>query len=44
MVIKTNQLTLYKDTAAVCPQMHTKHVNALFGEKVERLYVQPGGI
>jgi hypothetical protein len=34
---------LYKAIVAAFPQIHTKHINALYGQKVERLNVKPGG-
>jgi hypothetical protein len=34
---------LYREIIAVCSQIHTKHINALCGQKVEFLYVKAGG-
>jgi len=34
---------LYREIIAVCSQIHTKHVNTLFGQKVELLVVKVGG-
>jgi hypothetical protein len=34
---------LYRDIIAVCCEIHTKHINALFGQNVELLNVKPGG-
>jgi hypothetical protein len=34
---------LYSEIIAVCSQIHTKHINALCGQNVEFLYVEPGG-
>jgi len=39
-VIKCSQLMLCGEIIAVCSQMHTKHVNALCGQKVELLNVK----
>jgi len=30
---------LYREIIAVCPQIHTKHINTLFGQNVE-LYIK----
>ena len=38
-VIKTSQLTLYREIIAVCSQIHTKHKNTLCGQNVE-LYIK----
>jgi len=35
MVIKTNQLIMYKAKAAVCSELHTKHINTLCGQNTE---------
>ena len=32
LVIKTSQLKLYREIIAVCSQIHTKHINALWTE------------
>ena len=42
MVIKTNQLMLYKAKAAVCSDIHTKH-STQSERHVEFLNVKPGG-
>ena len=34
---------LYRETIAVCSQIHTKHINTLCGQNVELLNVKPGG-
>ena len=34
---------LYREIIAVCSQTHTKHINALCGQKLEFLNVKPGG-
>jgi hypothetical protein len=34
---------LYGEVIAVCPEIHTKHVNALCEQNVELLNVKPGG-
>ena len=31
--IKTNQLMLYREIIAVCSQINTKHINALWAER-----------
>jgi hypothetical protein len=33
---KSNQLMLYSEIIAVCSQIHTKHINTLCGQNVER--------
>jgi hypothetical protein len=38
-----DQLVLYREIIAVCSEIHTKHINALFGQNVEFLNVKPGG-
>ena len=40
LVIKTSQLMLYREIIAVCPQIHTKHINTLCGQNVELLNVK----
>jgi len=35
---------LYREIIAVCPQIHTKHINTLYGENVEFFNVRPGGV
>jgi hypothetical protein len=42
LVIKTDQLMLYKEIIAVCSQIHTKHTNAFWAES-RLLIVIPGG-
>ena len=39
-VIKTSQLTLYREIIAVCSEIHTKHINTLCGQNVELLNVK----
>jgi len=34
---------LYREIIAVCPRIHTKHINTLCGQNVEMLDVKPGG-
>ena len=34
---------LYREIIAVCSQIHTKHINILCGQNVDRLNVTPGG-
>jgi len=34
---------LYREIIAVCSQIQTKHTNALWGQNVEFLNVQPAG-
>jgi len=34
---------LYREIIVVCSQIHTKHINRLYGQKVEYLNVKPGG-
>jgi hypothetical protein len=34
---------LYTETIAVCSQIHTKHINILWGQNVELLNVKPDG-
>ena len=33
----------YREIIAVCPEIHTKHINTLCGQNVELLNVKPGG-
>jgi hypothetical protein len=42
-VIKSRQLTLYREIIAVCSEIHIKHTNTLCGQNVELLNVKPGG-
>jgi hypothetical protein len=37
--LDTSQLMLYREMIAVCSQIHTKHINALYGRNVEFLNV-----
>ena len=37
---KPNQLMLYREVGAVGSEIHTKHVNTLWGENVELLNVK----
>ena len=32
-VIKTDKLILYREKKAVCSEIHTKHINALWAER-----------
>ena len=34
---------LYREKIAVCSQIHTKHINILYGQNVEFVRVKPGG-
>jgi hypothetical protein len=34
---------LYREIIAVCSQIHTKHINGIYGQNVELLNVKPGG-
>jgi len=36
-VIKTSELSLYREIIPVCSQIHTKHINTLCGQKLELL-------
>jgi len=42
-ILKISQLMLYREIIAVCSEIHTKHINALCGQNVELLNVEPGG-
>ena len=42
-VTKTNQLMLYRETIAVCSEIHTEHMNMLCGLNVEFRNVKHGG-
>ena len=35
---------LYRETIAVCSEIHTKHRNTMWGQNVESVNVKPGGI
>jgi len=39
-VVKTRQLVLYREIIAVCSQIHTKHINTVFGRNVELFNVK----
>jgi len=32
---KTSQLMLYREIMAVCPEIHTEHINTLRGQNVQ---------
>ena len=34
---------LYREIIAVCSQIHTKHINTLYGQNVGFVNVKPGG-
>ena len=34
---------LYREIIAVCPEIHTKHINTLYGQSVELLNFKAGG-
>ena len=34
---------LYRETIAVCSEIHSKHINTLCGQNIEFLNVKPGG-
>ena len=34
---------LYMEIIAVCFEIHTKHINSLYGQKVELLNIKHGG-
>ena len=34
---------LYRETIAVCSEIHTKHINSLYGQNVELVKAKPGG-
>ena len=34
---------VYREIMAVCSEIHTKHINTLWGQNVELLNVKPGG-
>jgi len=42
-ITKINQLILYREIIFFCSDIHTKHINTLCGQKVELMYVEPGG-
>jgi hypothetical protein len=35
---------LYREIMAVCSEIHTKHINILYGQNVELFNFKPGGI
>jgi hypothetical protein len=35
---------LYRETIAVCSEIHTKHINTLCGQKAKFLIAKPRGI
>jgi len=39
-VIKTSQLTLYREIIAVCSEIHIKHTNTLCGQNEEFVSVK----
>jgi len=39
-VVKTSQLTLYREIIAICCDIRTKHTNELCGQNVELLNVK----
>jgi len=43
LVIKTSQLMPYREIIALCPEIHTKHVNTMCGQNTEFLNVIAGG-
>ena len=42
-VMKTNQFMLYRSKVAVLSEIHTKHINASFGNNVEFFIFTPNG-
>jgi len=34
---------LYREVIAVCSEIHTEHINTLWGQNVGLLHVKPGG-
>jgi len=34
---------LFREIIVVCSEIHKKHINILYGQKVELLNVKPGG-
>jgi hypothetical protein len=34
---------LYSEIIAVCPEIHTKHINTLCGQNAEFVNIKPGG-
>jgi hypothetical protein len=40
LVVKTSQLTLCREIIAVCSEIHSKHINSLWRQKVELLNVK----
>jgi len=43
-VIKSSQSILYGEIIAVCSQIHTEHINILYGKNVEFVFLKYGGI
>ena len=41
--IKTNQFMLCMEIITECSDIHTKHINTLWGQNVEMFDVKPGG-
>jgi hypothetical protein len=39
---KTSQLMMCREIMAVCSEIHTKHINTVWGQNVELLNVKPG--
>jgi len=42
-LIKTNQFMLCMEIITECSDIHTKHINTLWGQNVEMFDVKPGG-
>jgi len=43
LLVKSNQLLLYREVIAVCSQIHTKRINPLCWRNLELLNVKLGG-
>ena len=43
-VIKSSQLMMYRETIAVCSQIHIQHINTLCGQNVEFLSLKACGM
>ena len=41
MNVKFRNLMLCKETPAICSEIHRKHINTVYEQKVEVLHVQP---
>ena len=39
-LIKSSQLMLYREIIAVCSEIHTKHMNTVWGQNVKLLNVE----